>query len=139
MTDSKTNPFEELNNIRVIRAAAREMPYEVMEEIREKLNAVVDDLREEHDARSRQDAEREATLEKYREMLLQDGIDPRELAGDGAPRKRKSPRPARTPRPAKYKYMDEDGTEKTWTGQGRTPTAMADALAAGKKIEDFLI
>lgn len=54
MTDSETNPFQGLNNIRVIRAAAREMPYETMEEIREKLNAIVDDLRDERQEDARQ-------------------------------------------------------------------------------------
>lgn len=136
MTDSKTNPFQGLNNIRVIRAAAREMPYETMEEIREKLNAIVDDLRDENQARVSQDAERLAKVEKYREMLLQDGIDPADLAGSDQPRRQKA---ARAPRPAKYRYTDTDGSEKTWTGQGRTPLAMATALAAGQKIEDFLI
>lgn len=136
MTDSKTNPFVGLNNIRVIRAAAREMPYETMEEIREKLNAIVDDLRDEQQARASKDAERLAKLEKYREMLLQDGIDPADLAGEEHSRRQKT---TRAPRPPKYRYKAEDGTEKTWTGQGRTPAAMAAALAAGAKIEDFLI
>ncbi|CAO94982.1 H-NS family histone-like protein [Erwinia tasmaniensis] len=136
MTDSKTNPFQGLNKIRVMRAAAREMPYEMMEEIREKLNAIVDDLRDEHQARASQESERLEKLEKYREMLLQDGIDPADLADSELPRKQKA---SRAPRPAKYRYTDTDGSEKTWTGQGRTPLAMANALAAGKKIEDFLI
>ncbi|HHF8101288.1 TPA: H-NS family nucleoid-associated regulatory protein, partial [Escherichia coli] len=43
------------------------------------------------------------------------------------------------PRPAKYKYIDTDGSEKTWTGQGRTPRAIAAALEAGKTLEDFEI
>ncbi|EGU36842.1 H-NS family nucleoid-associated regulatory protein, partial [Vibrio scophthalmi] len=40
----------------------------------------------------------------------------------------------RAPRPAKYRYMDENGEEKTWTGQGRTPSALVD-----KNLDDFLI
>lgn len=135
MTESKTNPFQGLNNIRVIRAAAREMSFEVMEEILEKLNAVVEDMRAENEAVSRENAERQAKLEKYREMLIKDGIDPGELAGE-QPRKSKS---ARAPRPARYRYTDADGNEKTWTGQGRTPAAMAEAFKTGKRIEDFLI
>lgn len=69
-------------------------------------------------------------------MLLPDGIDPADLAGSDLPRRRKA---TRDPRPAKYRYTDKDGTEKTWTGQGRPPLALAQALASGKKIEDFLI
>ena len=45
----------------------------------------------------------------------------------------------RAPRPAKYKYTDVDGSEKTWTGQGRTPVVIRDAIANGKTLEDFAI
>ena len=44
----------------------------------------------------------------------------------------------RAPRPAKYKYQ-EDGQEKTWTGQGRMPKAIAEQVALGKDLNDYLI
>lgn len=44
-----------------------------------------------------------------------------------------------TARPAKYKYIDDDGSEKTWTGQGRTPKPIAIALENGKTLEYFEI
>lgn len=136
MTDNKKNPFYGLNNIRVLRAAAREAGYEQMEEIREKLNAIVDDMREEEQASSAREAERIGRIEKYRQMLLQDGIDPSELAGAEMPPKKKM---SRAPHPARFRYTDAEGNVKTWTGQGRTPTVIAQALKAGKFLEDFLI
>ncbi|MXG37181.1 H-NS histone family protein, partial [Escherichia coli] len=42
-------------------------------------------------------------------------------------------------REAKYRFIDVNGEEKTWTGQGRTPKAIANALANGKTLDDFLI
>ncbi|MDI5638182.1 H-NS histone family protein, partial [Salmonella enterica subsp. enterica serovar Kentucky] len=33
----------------------------------------------------------------------------------------------------------ENGNELTWTGQGRTPKAIAAAIEAGKTLEDFAI
>ncbi|EFN3398350.1 H-NS histone family protein, partial [Escherichia coli] len=45
----------------------------------------------------------------------------------------------RQPRPAKYKFTDVNGETKTWTGQGRTPKPIAQALAEGKSLDDFLI
>jgi len=54
------------------------------------------------------------------------------LAGRGAAKSK------RAPRPAKYKYQ-EDGQEKTWTGQGRMPKAIAEQVALGKDLNDFLI
>ena len=77
-------------------------------------------------------------LEAFRQKLLEDGIDPAELlaAVSSSQPKAKS---TRTPRPAKYKYTDENGNEQTWTGQGRTPKAIAAAIEAGKTLEDFAI
>lgn len=48
-------------------------------------------------------------------------------------------RAARPPRPAKYRYTDESGNEKTWTGQGRTPSAIKVQLDAGEALQSFLI
>ncbi len=70
-------------------------------------------------------------------MLLEDGIDLSELtAADNTAGKTRA---KRAPRPAKYQYTDENGEAKSWTGQGRTPAVIKQALDAGKKLEDFLI
>ncbi|EKI5994902.1 H-NS histone family protein, partial [Salmonella enterica] len=107
-----------LNNIRTLRAHARETDLATLEEMLEKLSAVVEDRREEESAVRKEQEERQAKLEAFRQKLLEDGIDPAELlaaVGSSQP-KTKSPR---APRPAKYKYTDENGNEQTWTGQGR--------------------
>ncbi|HDL8031932.1 TPA: H-NS histone family protein, partial [Yersinia enterocolitica] len=42
--------------------------------------------------------------------------------------------------PAKYKYIDENGETKTWTGQGRTPAVIKKAIEEqGKSLDDFLL
>ncbi len=37
------------------------------------------------------------------------------------------------------KYRNTDNEEETWTGRGRKPTWLVDALAAGRHLEDFAI
>jgi DNA-binding protein H-NS len=37
------------------------------------------------------------------------------------------------------KYRNTTNNEETWTGRGRKPTWLVDALAAGRKLEDFAI
>ena len=37
------------------------------------------------------------------------------------------------------KYRNTDNNEETWTGRGRKPTWLVDALAAGRNLEDFAI
>nr|HAW6796961.1 H-NS histone family protein [Salmonella enterica subsp. enterica serovar Enteritidis] len=111
---------------------------ETLEEMLEKLSVIVDERREEEQAILKEQEQRQAKLEAFRQKLLEDGIDPAELllaVGSSQP-KAKSPR---APRPAKYKYTDENGNEQTWTGQGRTPKGIAAAIEAGKTLEDFAI
>ncbi|AOR64639.1 H-NS family nucleoid-associated regulatory protein [Pectobacterium wasabiae] len=126
-----------LNNIRTLRAQAREIDLATLEEMLEKLTVIVQDRREEEASTQQQNAERQAKIDALRAQLLEDGIDPSELLG--TPSANKSTKAKREPRPAKYKYVDENGNEKLWTGQGRTPKAIAAALESGKKLEDFEI
>lgn len=42
-------------------------------------------------------------------------------------------------RSAKYKYVDDNGVEKTWTGQGRTPSVIQKALDGGKTLDYFAL
>ncbi|KQN55543.1 H-NS histone family protein (plasmid) [Erwinia sp. E602] len=126
-----------LNNIRTLRAQAREISLAELEEMLEKLEAVVNERREADAAIASEIKEKEQKLAKYRQMLLEDGIDLSELtAADNTTTKTRA---KRAPRPAKYEYTDENGESKSWTGQGRTPAVIKQALDAGKKLEDFLI
>lgn len=127
-----------LNNIRTLRAQAREVDLVTLEEMLEKLTTIVEDRREEEASFLKQQEEKQAKLEAFRQKMLEDGIDPAELLSTVSPSSSKTGA-KRTPRPAKYKYIDTDGSEKTWTGQGRTPRAIAAALEAGKTLEDFEI
>ncbi|AKC32174.1 H-NS family histone-like protein [Candidatus Pantoea carbekii] len=131
-----SDAFKILNNIRTLRAHARELTLADLEEILEKLTIVVKERREEVEAEEAQNREKEEKLSKYREMLLADGIDPNELLGMLETSKKRIKRP---PRPARYFYIDENGEKKSWTGQGRTPAAIKKAMEIGKSLDDFLI
>ncbi|MCG8708082.1 H-NS histone family protein [Brenneria sp. 4F2] len=129
-----TDALKILNNIRTLRAQAREIDLETLEEMLEKLTAIVEDRREEEASIQQEQAERLAKLDAIRAQLLEDGIDPAELLDSI---KSKPAKAKRTPRPAKYKYTDEDGNEQTWTGQGRTPKIIKEALDNGKSLKSF--
>lgn len=128
-----------LNNIRSLRVLAREYSLEQLEAIAEKLAIVIDEKRESIKAEELERAKRLEGLNKYKELLEKDGISAEELVlllGASGETKKREPRQAR---PAKYKYINEQGLEKTWTGQGRTPFAIQKALDAGKSLKDFEI
>ncbi|MFE8147189.1 H-NS family nucleoid-associated regulatory protein [Brenneria goodwinii] len=126
-----------LNNIRSLRAQARETDLATLEEMLEKLTAIVEERREEVSRNQQEQTERQAKIDALRARLLEDGIDPAELLGDIKNRPAKA---KRAPRPARYQYTDENGNARTWTGQGRTPAVIREAIEKdGKTLEDFAI
>ncbi|HHQ4938551.1 MULTISPECIES: H-NS family nucleoid-associated regulatory protein [Aeromonas] len=128
-----------LLNIRSLRAALRELSFEQLVEVKEKFDEVFAEREQQETKLREESAERLQKLAEFTAMLKDAGIDPSELVGTAAPAKSEgSAKAKRAPRPAKYKYT-ENGQEKTWTGQGRMPKAIAEAVAAGKTLEDFLI
>lgn len=68
-----------INNIRTLRAQARELTLATLEEMLEKLTIVVEERREEEASFLKQQEEKQAKLEAFRQKLLEDGIDPAEL------------------------------------------------------------
>ncbi|MFC3914263.1 H-NS family nucleoid-associated regulatory protein [Pseudaeromonas sharmana] len=128
-----------LLNIRSLKAVAKDLTLEQLEEGLAKLTSVIDELRQQ---KEQEQQAREAHAEKVRQyiaMMKADGIDVTELMGTvEAPVATGASK--RAPRPAKYRYTDENGEERTWTGQGRQPSPIRRAIEEqGKKLEDFLI
>lgn len=128
-----------LNNVRTLRAQARECSLETLEEIHEKLSAIVEDRCKEAEEEREKSEERAHKKLEYLKMLAADGIEPAELL-QGTASSKDTNKKQRVPRPPKYKYTDEKtGESKTWTGQGRTPAGIKEGLEQGKSLEDYQI
>jgi DNA-binding protein H-NS len=129
-----------LLNIRSLRVALRELPFEQLEEAKEKFEQVYTERFESTEKERTEQAEHQRKLAEFSELLKQAGVDPRDLVSHAAPvlSAKAGNKAKRAPRPAKYKYQD-DGQEKTWTGQGRMPKAIAAQVEQGKSLDDFLI
>ena len=113
-----TDFLKTLLNIRSLRAATRELTLDQMEEALSKLSSVIEEQRETKAAEQAVAQERERKLKEYMEQMA-------------APRSK---------RPAKYEYLDDTGAYRTWTGQGRKPSPIKNAMDSGRKtLEDFLI
>ncbi|SQJ05323.1 DNA-binding protein StpA [Salmonella enterica subsp. enterica serovar Poona] len=94
--------LQNLNNIRTLRAMAREFSIDVLEEMLEKFRVVTKERREEEELQQRQLAEKQEKINAFLELMKADGINPEELfAMDSAmPRSAKK----RQPRPAKISF-----------------------------------
>ncbi|PMK03908.1 H-NS family nucleoid-associated regulatory protein [Vibrio sp. 10N.261.55.A7] len=131
-----------LLNIRSLRAFARELTLEQLEEALDKLTIVVKERNEAEAEEREAKAQQEAKLAAIADQISKDGIDVEALisalSGETKTKTGKV-KTKRAPRPAKYKYVDSNGEEKTWTGQGRTPSAIQAQLDSGKSLEDFAL
>ena len=129
-----------LLNIRSLRAFSRKLTLEQLKEALDKLTIVVQERQESEVEERAAKAEQQAKLSSIAEQIAKDGIDVADLiAALSGEVKTKSAKTKRAPRPAKYKYVDGNGDEKTWTGQGRTPLAIQQQLDAGKSLEEFAL
>ncbi|MFB2903387.1 H-NS family nucleoid-associated regulatory protein [Aeromonas jandaei] len=126
-----------LLNIRSLRAALRELSLEQVKEAHEKIEMIYLERLEVAEKEQAAQAERQQKLAEFQAMLAQAGIDPTELVGS-TPAAATATKIKRAPRPPKYRYV-ENGVEKTWTGQGRTPKFLAEQLEQGRQLDDFLI
>ena len=126
-----------LLNIRSLKAAARDLTLEQLEEGLSKLTTGVDELRAQKEGEQKQREERARKISEYMALMQADGIDISELVSGPVETQTTS---KRAPRPAKYSYQDDNGEQRTWTGQGRQPVVIRRAIEEqGKTLEDFLI
>lgn len=130
--------LQNLNNIRTLRAMAREFSVDVLEEMLEKFRIVTEEKRNEQDEMQSQQAEQQQKINALLELMKADGISPEDLLGKDVLKGASQPQ-KRQAREAKYRFTDASGEVKTWTGQGRTPKPIATALANGQSLDDFLI
>ncbi|WP_421295585.1 H-NS family nucleoid-associated regulatory protein [Aeromonas sp. 604534] len=126
-----------LLNVRSLRAALRELSLDQLKEAHEKIEMIYLERLEVAEKEQAAQAEHQQKLAEFQAMLAQAGIDPTELVGS-APAAATATKTKREPRPPKYRYV-ENGVEKTWTGQGRTPKFLAEQLEQGRQLDDFLI
>lgn len=134
-----------LCNVRSLRAAMRDLPMETQEKIQDNVLMVVSDnqtaFQIQEEERKRKEKDRQATMDKVNELLAQNGMtfdDLLPVAGVTASDSQAKPKQKRQPRDPKYRWV-QDGEEKTWTGQGKTPKFLAEKLDQGHSLDEFLI
>ena len=81
-----SNFIKVLLNIRSLKAAARELTIEQLEDGLSKLTAVIDELRSQKQTEQRQNEERARKIAEYKALMAADGIDAAELLGTVEPK-----------------------------------------------------
>ncbi|SFQ25136.1 H-NS histone family protein [Tranquillimonas alkanivorans] len=104
------------------------MEYDLSEMNRDELQTLrkqVDKALADYDVRRKKEARAEAE-----QIAAKYGFSLSELA-EGAPPKARRKNPP--------KYQNPEDPSQTWTGRGRRPQWLQDALDQGRQVEDFLI
>lgn len=126
--------FNRLNNIRTLRVLLREeITIQDLEEFKDKILSVLEEKKEEEKMIAEKQKQQQEKLEEVKQILEQKGLTTEDLSAflNITEVKEKKERKKAEP---KYKFLDAQGNEKLWTGQGRTPKELV-----GKNLEDFLI
>ncbi|MBT0722459.1 H-NS histone family protein [Rosenbergiella collisarenosi] len=125
-----------LSNIRSLRVLARESELSWLEDALGKLTTVINEKKEEIKLEEQARAEKAESIKEVLEIMNSMGVSAEELygvaSGNGVLK-------AKASREQKYQYTDDKGRTKYWTGQGRTPKAIAEKIEAGASLDDFLI
>lgn len=123
-----------------LRSAVCELSFDQLQEIKEKFDDVIQARLEATEAAHVTKLAHEKKPAEFRRLLVSEGISAEDLF-DGTSIKAPCITSSikRHPRRARYSYI-LNGEENTWTGLGRMPAKMANAIEKGHKtLEDFLI
>jgi DNA-binding protein H-NS len=123
-----------ITHARRFKSSLKELGVEQLEEVKIKLQKIIDDRIAEEKAALAENAERNEKISKIREMLEKEGIEPEELFDFSS--QKLGMRAMRHP---KYEIWNEAGEHITWTGQGRMPNVFKARIENGESIDTFLI
>jgi DNA-binding protein H-NS len=123
-----------LCHARRFKSNVKELSIEQLEEVKLKLDKIIEDRTLELEKLRKGEAERLKKIEKIKEIMAAEGIEASELQASTATKAGK-----RAPRQPKYEIMNEEGERITWTGQGRMPNLFKNRIEQGEKMEKFLI
>jgi DNA-binding protein H-NS len=123
-----------MSHSRRLKSAVKELSTEQLEDIKEKLQGIIEERVSAEAAEKQENQERLEKIRKYRELLAADGINPGELAEHTLEKPGK-----RNPRQPKYEVWNEVGERITWTGQGRMPNVFKARIDSGESLDTFLI
>lgn len=127
-----------ISNIRQLRAIAKDVNSEWLLEVREKLDMVIQEKKDEEELAQLEAREREEKIAKLKAYIANElNESPESLLGEltGQPKKETK---TSTVKP-KYRYTDEKGVTRTWTGRGKKPKFFAEKIEQGESIDQYLI
>ncbi|CAI2031155.1 H-NS homolog stpA [Serratia fonticola] len=126
------NPIQqELTTERVLKKFLKESDFPFLEKLSQRILSALADKKAEYDEQEKQREARESKRLELLALIKSEGFSLADITGE----KPVINGPKRKP---KYEYV-ENGTTKRWSGVGRTPAPIQQALDEGKSLDSFLI
>ncbi|EGH9360817.1 H-NS histone family protein [Salmonella enterica] len=130
------------SNIRSLRAYARDVSLEFLQEVLGKLASIISEKEVEQRQAEQMREQKKANLEKVKKYMTELGLDPEMLAStiDMESRPRSNPeKNLRSVVMPKYRITDQENKVIEWSGRGKPPKAFKKAFDEGHSKEKFLI
>ncbi|HGJ5877465.1 MAG TPA: H-NS family nucleoid-associated regulatory protein [Arsenophonus sp.] len=129
-----------LSSITTIRKFALTKDFDWLQEVKDKLDAVVEENRKLFEQAKREAKEKEKQRLDLLKLIEESGFSLDSLlqpvTTGKIKTKKKNSVNARKP---KYEFLDENGDIQTWSGNGKPPSALQKLLDDGNALEEFLI
>ncbi|KGT87029.1 hypothetical protein NG99_24430 [Erwinia typographi] len=129
MTPEAVHAF--FSSARNVKRFTTHCDYRLLQSLNESFSEALDAKKAAHEKSERQRIEREEKRCELLALITGEGFSPEELIGGKA-------LPGRARRTMKYSYSD-NGKIRQWSGVGKTPRTIRDALNNGTPLESFLI
>lgn len=127
-----------LLHARRLQGATKDLSIDDLKDAQEKLAALIEKRIEMLAQEEALRAEKAAQIEAIKQQMFEAGLDISDFETNHGSDNAKSTRRRGAKRPIKYS-ITVDGVETNWTGIGRMPVIFAQALEAGKSLEDFSV
>jgi len=124
-----------LTHGRRLQGAVKELSLEELEQVQDKLANIVEKRKEKAREAEKAQQEKHQKLEEIKRQMEAAGLNVEDLQA----LTQNEPKKTGKKRPIKYKLIDSEGLEHTWTGIGRMPRVYKDALASGQSLTQFAI
>ncbi len=126
-----------LTHGRRLQGAVKELSISELEQVRAKLDNIIEKRHEKAAEQEKQAQEKKAKIAEIQKQMEEAGLAVSDLKETSLPASKQGKTGKK--RPVKYKLTDESGNEHKWTGIGRMPKVFKEALDGGKSLQDFSI
>ncbi|WP_018981552.1 H-NS histone family protein [Salinimonas chungwhensis] len=126
-----------LTHGRRLQGAVKELSLEELEEVRGKLDNIIEKRREKAAEQEKVEEEKKAKIAEIQKQMEEAGLAVSDLESTSLPASKQSKTGKK--RPVKYRLTDKEGNEHKWTGIGRMPKVFKQALEDGEQLQNFSI